>query len=168
MSHFTDIRTQLSDAVALRLALEHLGFQVEAVEIPPNLSQRELERLALPYRNSYSDMRRAHLVARHVELLQKRTAIGFLWNAAAHTYDLQCDPYELRHSDLGKNWAYPRLSDAEIQRSLSQQIQQQHDHAYVRQQYPSDQYIITENSIENGIQLTIKPKAQLIAIGSAI
>jgi hypothetical protein len=139
MSHFTDIRTQLSDAVALRLALEHLGFQVEAVEIPPNLSQRELERLALPYRNSYSDMRRAHLVARHVELLQKRTAIGFLWNAAAQTYDLQCDPYELRHSDLGKNWAYPRLSDAEIQRSLSQQIQLQHDYAYVRQQYPSDQ-----------------------------
>jgi hypothetical protein len=168
MSHFTDIRTQLSNAVALRLALEHLGFQVEAVEIPPNLSQRELERLALPYRNSYSDMRRAHLVARHVELLQKRTAIGFLWNAAAQTYDLQCDPYELRHSDLGKNWAYPRLSDAEIQRSLSQQIQLQHDHAYVRQQYPSDQYIITENSIENGIQLTIKPKTQLIAIGSAI
>jgi hypothetical protein len=168
MSHFTDIRTQLSDAVALRLALEHLGFQVEAVEIPPNLSQRELQRLALPYRNSYSDMRRAHLVARHVELLQKRTAIGFLWNAATKTYDLQCDPYELRHSDLGKNWTYPRLSDAEIQRSLSQRIQLQHDHAYVRQQYPSDQYIITENEIENGIQLTIKPKTQLIAIGAAI
>jgi hypothetical protein len=168
MSHFTDIRTQLSDAVALRLALEHLGFQVKAVEIPLNLSQQELQRLALPYRNSYSDMRRAHLVARHVGLLQKRTAIGFLWNAGTRTYDLQCDPYELRHSDLGKNWAYPRLSDVEIQRSLSQRIQLQHDHAYVRQQYSSDQYIITENEIENGIQLTIKPKTQLIAIGSAI
>jgi hypothetical protein len=168
MSHFTDIRTQIRNIVALRQALEELGFEVEAVEIPTNLSQRELDRLALPYCNSYSDTRRAHLVARQDDLLQKRTAIGFLWNAEAKTYDLQCDPYELRYSKLGEIWRYSRLSDAEIQRSLSQRIQLQHDHACVRQQYPSDQYIITENAIENGVQLTIKPKMQLIAIGSAI
>jgi hypothetical protein len=103
MSHFADIRTQLTDALALRQALEHLGFQVEAVEIPPNLSQRELNQIALHYRNSFSDTRQAHLIARHSELLQQSTAIGFLWNAATQTYDLQCDPYELRYSDLGKN-----------------------------------------------------------------
>ena len=168
MSHFADIRTQLTDALALRQALEHLGFQVEAVEIPPNLSQKELDEIAMCYCNSFSDTRRAHLIARHSELLQQSTAIGFLWNATVKTYDLQCDPYELRYSDLGTNWEYQRLNDAEIQRSLNQRIQLEHDHAYVRQQYPSDQYIITENKVDNGIQLTIKPKTQLVNIGAAV
>jgi len=168
MSQFADIRTQLTDALALRQALEHLGFQVEAVEISPNLSHRELNRIALHYHNSFSDTRKAHLIARHSELLQQSTAIGFLWNAATQTYDLQCDPYELRYSDLGTNWEYQRLDDAEIQRSLNQRIQLEHDHAYVRQQYPPDQYIITENQVDNGIQLTIKPKTQLVNIGSAV
>ena len=168
MSHFADIRTQLTDALALRQALEHLGFQVEAVETSSNLSQRELNQIALHYRNSFSDTRQAHLIARHSELLQQSTAIGFLWNAATQTYDLQCDPYELRYSDLGTNWEYQRLDDAEIQRSLNQRIQLEHDHAYVRQQYPPDQYIITENQVDNGIQLTIKPKTQLVNIGSAV
>ena len=168
MSHFADIRTQLTDALALRQALEHLGFQVEAVEIPPNLSQKELDEIAIRYSNSFSDTRQAHLIARHSELRQQSTAIGFLWNAATKTYDLQCDPYELRYSDLGTNWQYQQLNDAEIQRSLNQRIQLEHDHAYVRQQYPSDQYIITENKVDNGIQLTIKPKTQLVNIGSAV
>jgi hypothetical protein len=168
MSHFADICTQLTNALTLRQALEHLGFQVEAVEVPPNLSQRELNQIALHYRNSFSDTRKAHLIARHSELRQQNTAIGFLWNAATKTYDLQCDPYELRYSDLGKNWEYQRLDDAEIQRSLNQRIQLEHDHAYVRQQYPPDQYIITENKVDNGIQLTIKPKTQRVNIGSAV
>jgi hypothetical protein len=168
MSHFTDIRTQITNPLALRQGLEQLGFQVEAVEISPSLSQQELQRLALSYRNSFSDTRRAHLIARHPELLRQRTAIGFLWNAATKSYDLQCDPYELRRSDLGKNWMYQQLNDAEIQRSLSQRIQLEHDHAYVRQQYPSDQYIITESQLDNGIQLTIKPKTQQVNIGAAI
>jgi hypothetical protein len=69
---------------------------------------------------------------------------------------------------LGTNWEYQRLNDAEIQRSLNQRIQLEHDHAYVRQQYPPNQYIITENKVVNGIQLTIKPKTQLVNIGSAV
>ena len=168
MSHFADIRTQLTDALALRQGLEHLGFQVGAVNIPPNLSQKELDEIAMRYCNSFSDSRQAHLIARHSALLQQSTAIGFLWNAATQTYDLQCDPYELRHSDLGASWEYQRLDDAEIERSLNQRIQLEHDHAYVRQQYPPNQYIITENKVENGIQLTIKPKTQLVNIGSAV
>ena len=168
MSHFADIRTQLTDALALRQALEHLGFQVEAVDIPPNLSQKELDEIAMRYCNSFSDSRQAHLIARHSALLPQSTAIGFLWNAATQTYDSQCDPYELRYSDLGTNWEYQHLNDAEIQRSLNQRIQLEHDHAYVRQQYPPDQYIITENQVDNGIQLTIKPKTQLVNIGSAV
>ena len=59
MSHFADIRTQLTDASALCQALEHLGFQVEAVEIPPNLSQKELDEIAMRYCNSFSDTRQA-------------------------------------------------------------------------------------------------------------
>jgi hypothetical protein len=168
MSHFTDICTQITNPLALRQGLEQLGFQVEAVEISPSLSRQELHRLALSYCNSFSDTRRAHLIARHSELLQQKTAIGFLWNVAAQAYDLQCDPYELRHSNLGKNWQYQRLTDALIQQSLNQRIQLHHDHAYVRQQYPPDQYIISESQIDNGIQLTIKPKTQQVNIGSAI
>jgi hypothetical protein len=168
MSHFTDIRTQITNPLALQQGLEQLGFQVEAVEISPALSQQELHRLALSYRNSYSDTRRAHLVARHPQLLQQRTAIGFLWNIETQAYDLQCDPYELRYSDLGKTWQYQKLTDALIQQSLNQRIQLHHDHAYVRQQYPADQYLITEHEIDNGIQLTIKPKMQQVNIGAAI
>jgi hypothetical protein len=168
MSHFSDIRTQLVHPQALLKALEALGFVVESVEIQPEMKQRELTAIALRYCNSFSDSSKAHVVARHDQLLNQRTAIGFLWNAETKAYDLQCDPYELRYSELGRNWGYFSLRDAELQQALSHRIQLEHDHAYVRLQYPPDQFIITENKIDNGIQLTIKPKTQLVNIGAAI
>jgi hypothetical protein len=168
MSHFSDIRTQLVHSQALLKALEALGFVVESVEIQPAMKQQELEAIALHYRNSFRDSSKAHVVARHEQLLNQTTAIGFLWNAEAKAYDLQCDPYELRYSELGKTWGYYGSRDAEIQQFLSHRIQMEHDHAYVRLQYPPDQFIITENKIDNGIQLTIKPKTQFVNIGSAI
>jgi hypothetical protein len=168
MSHFSDIRTQLVHSQALLKALEALGFVVESVEIQPEMKQRELTAIALRYSNSFSDSSKAHIVARHAQLCDQRTAIGFLWNAETKAYDLQCDPYELRYSELGRSWGYFSLQDAEIQQSLSQRIQLEHDHAYVRLQYPPDQFIITENKIDNGIQLTVKPKSQLVNIGTAI
>jgi hypothetical protein len=168
MSHFSDIRTQLVHSQALLKALEALGFVVESIEIQPNMTQRELNAVALPYRNSFSDSSKAHIVARHEQLLNQQTAIGFLWNAETKAYDLQCDPYELRYSEFGKTWGYYSLRDAELQQSLSDRIQLEHDHAYVRLQYPSDQFIITENKIDSGIQLTIKPKTQFVNIGAAV
>jgi hypothetical protein len=168
MSHFSDIRTQLVHSEALIKALEALGFVVETVEIQPAMTQRELNAIALPYRNSFSDSSNAHVVARHEQLLNQRTAIGFLWDAKTKSYDLQCDPYEWRYSELGKTWSYSSLEDAEIQQSLSDRIQLSHDHAYVLLQYPTEQFIITENKIDSGIQLTIKPKTQLVNIGSAV
>jgi hypothetical protein len=152
MSHFSDIRTQLVHSQALLKAMETLGFVVESVEIQPEMKQRELEAIALRYSNSFSDSSKAHVVARHAQLCD----------------DLQCDPYELRYSELGRNWGYFSLRDTELQQSLSQRIQLEHDHAYVRLQYPPDQFIITENKIDNGIQLTVKPKSQLVNIGTAI
>jgi hypothetical protein len=168
MSHFSDIRTRLVHPQALLNALKALGFVVETVEIQPDMTQQELESIALHYRNSFSDSSKAHVVARHDQLLNHRTAIGFLWNAETKAYDLQCDPYEWRYSEMGKNWGYLGLRDDAIQQSLSDRIQLEHDHAYVRLQYPSDQFIITETTIDSGIQLTIKPKTQLVNIGSAI
>jgi hypothetical protein len=168
MSHFSDIRTRLVHSQALLKALEALGFVVESVEIQPAMTQRELDAIALRYRNSFSDSSKAHVIARHDQLLDQTTAIGFLWNAEAKAYDLQCDPYELRYSEFGKTWGYSSLRDAELQQSLSDRIQLSHDHAYVRLQYPPDQFIITENKIDNGIQLTVKPKTQFVNIGSAI
>jgi hypothetical protein len=168
MSHFSDIRTQLVHSQALLKALEALGFVVESVEIQPQMKQSELNAIALPYRNSFSGSSKAHIVARHEQLLNHRTAIGFLWNAETKAYDLQCDPYELRYSEFGKTWNYYSLRDAELQQSLSDRIQLSHDHAYVLLQYPTEQFIITENTIDSGIQLTIKPKTQLVNIGSAI
>jgi hypothetical protein len=168
MSHFSDIRTQLVHPQALLKALEALGFVVESVEIRPAMTQQELEAIALRYRNSFSDSSKAHVVARHDQLFEQTTAIGFMWNAEAKAYDLQCDPYELRFSELGKAWGYYGSQDAEIQQSLSHRIQLEHDHAYVRLQYPADHFIITENKIDNGIQLTIKPKTHLVNIGAAI
>jgi hypothetical protein len=38
----------------------------------------------------------------------------------------------------------------------------------VQLQYPAEQYQITEQTIDDGIQLVIKPKAQLASIGAAI
>jgi hypothetical protein len=168
MSHFSSIRTRLVHPQALLNALKALGFVVESVEIRSDMTQRELDAIALSYRNSFSDSSKAHVVARHDQLCDRKTAIGFLWNAETKAYDLQCDPYEIRYSELGRNWGYFSLRDAELQQSLSDRIQLEHDHAYVRLQYPSDQFIITENTIDNGIQLTIKPKTQLVNIGAAI
>jgi hypothetical protein len=168
MSHFSDIRTRLVHPQALLNALNALGFVVETVEIQPGMTQQELESIALHYRNSFSDSSKAHVVARHDQLLNHRTAIGFLWNAETKAYDLLCDPYEWRYSELGKSWGYLGLQDDAIQQSLSDRIQLEHDHAYVRLHYPPDQFIITETTIDSGIQLTIKPKAQLVNIGSAI
>jgi hypothetical protein len=168
MSHFSNIRTQLVHPQALLKALEALGFVVESVEIQPEMKQRELQAFCLTYYNTFSASSKAHVVARHDQLLTQRTAIGFLWNAETKAYDLQCDPYEWRYSELGKSWGYLGLQDDAIQQSLSDRIQLEHDHAYVRLEYPPDQFIITENTIDNGIQLTIKPKTQLVNIGSAI
>jgi hypothetical protein len=168
MSHFSDIRTRLVHPQALLKALEALGFVVESVEIQPQMKQSELNAIALQYRNSFSDSSKAHVVARHEQLLHHRTAIGFLWNAETKAYDLQCDPYEWRYSELGKTLGHQSLEDAEIQQSLSDRIQLEHDHAYVRLQYPPDQFIITETTIDSGIQLTIKPKTQFVNIGSAV
>jgi hypothetical protein len=168
MSHFSNIRTRLVHPQALLNTLKALGFVVESVEIRPDMTQRELDAIALRYYNSFTDSSKAHIVARHDQLVNNRTAIGFLWNAETQAYDLQCDPYEWRDSELGKSWGYLSLEDDAIQQSLSDRIQLEHDHAYVRLQYPSDQFIITENTIDNGIQLTIKPKTQLVNIGSAI
>jgi hypothetical protein len=168
MSHFSDIRTRLVHFQALLNALNTLGFVVESVEVQPDMTQQELESIALHYCNSFSDSSKAHVVARHDQLDNHRTAIGFLWNAETEAYDLQCDPYEWRYSELGKSWGYLGLQDDAIQQALSDRIQLEHDHAYVRLQYPPDQFIIAETTIDSGIQLTIKPKAQLVNIGSAI
>jgi hypothetical protein len=168
MSHFSDIRTRLVHPQALLNALKALCFVIESVEIQPAMTQQQLESIAIHYRNSFSDSSKAHVVARHDQLINHRTAIGFLWNAETKAYDLQCDPYEWRDSELGRNWGCQTLEDAEIQQALSDRIQLAHDHAYVRLQYPPDQFIITENTIDSGIQLTIKPKTQLVNIGSAI
>jgi hypothetical protein len=168
MSHFSDVRTRLVHPQALLKALKAMGFVVESVEIQPEMNQRELQAFCLTYYNTFSASSKAHIVARHDQLCDRKTAIGFLWNAEAKAYDLQCDPYEIRYSELGRNWGYFSLQDGELQQSLSDRIQLEHDHAYVRLQYPSDQFIITENTIDNGIQLTIKPKTQLVNIGAAI
>jgi hypothetical protein len=168
MSHFSDIRTRLVHTPALRQALESLGFIVRSVEIRPDMTHRELAKIALSYSNSFEDTRTAHVIARHPQLRQQDTAIGFLWNAETRSYDLQCDAYELRHSILGREWSYAQLQDSEIEKLLNHRLQLEHDRAYVQIQYPADQYQITEQAIDDGVQLVIKPKAQFASIGAAI
>jgi hypothetical protein len=168
MSHFSDIRTRLVHTPALCQALELLGFTMQSVEIDPDMTAPELAKIALRYSNSFDDTRTAHVIARHPQLRQQETAIGFLWNAATRSYDLQCDAYELRNSLLGYEWGYNQRRDDEIETSLTQRLQLEHDRAYVRLQYPAEQYQITEQSIDNGIQLVIKPKTQFASIGAAI
>ncbi|MCU0567187.1 MAG: hypothetical protein MUF49_11385 [Oculatellaceae cyanobacterium Prado106] len=168
MSHFSDICTRLVDPQALRQALEVLGFTVEAVEIQLDMTQEQLNAIALPYANSYSDRRSAHVIARHPELRQQETAIGFLWNVEAEAFVLQCDAYEIRNSTLGYRWELRNLCDREVEQSLNQRIQMQHDRAYVQLQYPATQYLITEQLLDDGIQLVIKPRTDRLAIGAAI
>jgi hypothetical protein len=168
MSHFSDIRTRLVHTPALCQALELLGFTVQFVEIDPNMTPQAMAQVALRYSNSFGDTRTAHVIARHPQLRQQETAIGFLWNTGIQSYDLQCDAYELRNSILGREWDYTQLQDKEIETLLTQQLQLEHDRAYVRLQYPAEQYQITEQAIDNGIQLVIKPKGQFASIGAAI
>jgi hypothetical protein len=168
MSHFSDIRTRLVHTPALCQALESLGFTVQSVEIRPDMTPQELAKIALRYSNSFDDTRTAHVIARHSQLRQQATAIGFLWNPETRAYDLQCDAYELRNSILGHEWGYRQRHDREIEQSLTQRLQLEHDRAYVRLQYPAEQYQITEQPIDEGIQFVIKPKTQFASIGAAI
>jgi hypothetical protein len=168
MSHFSDIRTRLIHTPALCQALESLGFTVQSVEVHPDMTLQALAQIALRYANSFGDTRIAHMIARHPQLRQQETAIGFLWNAVTRSYDLQCDAYELRNSLLGYAWGYTQRHDHEIETLLTQRLQLEHDRAYVQLQYPAEQYQITEQTIDDGIQLVIKPKAQLASIGAAI
>jgi hypothetical protein len=168
MSHFSDIRTRLVHTLALCQALESLGFTVQSVEIHPNMTPQALAQIALRYANSFGDTRTAHVIARHPLLRQQETAIGFLWNAGTRSYDLQCDAYELRNSTLGHEWGYRQGHDREIEQSLTQRLQLEHDRAYVRLQYPAEQYQVTEQAIDEGIQFVIKPKTQFASIGAAI
>jgi hypothetical protein len=132
------------------------------------MAASELQKIAIRYANSYGDTRTAHLIARHPHLRQQQTAIGFSWNPETRSYDLQCDAYEIRNSPLGQQWQYSRMSDSEIHQALNQRLQLEHDRAYVRLQYPAEQYQIAEQAIDGGIQFVIKPKAQHASIGAAI
>ncbi|MBM0745008.1 hypothetical protein JOY44_26165 (plasmid) [Phormidium sp. CLA17] len=168
MSHFSDIRTQLNHPQALVKGLQAMGFDVQAVTLTPEMSIKDIQAAEIVYHNSYGDSRRAHVIARQRQLMNNRTAIGFLWDAVANLYTLQCDPYEIRHSQFGREFDYTQLQDAAIKILLNQQLQMEHDRAAVLLKFPANQYTITEQRIENKITLTIKPKQQLQTIGSAI
>lgn len=168
MSHFSDIRTQLTNSTALISGLKAMGFEVQFAPITPGLSATQLRAAAIDYDNSYGDTRQAHVIARHTLLKNKRTAIGFLWNAAIGTYTLQCDAYEVKHSQYGQEFGYTGLRDEAIETLLNQKIQQAHDRAGVLLKYPADQFQVVEEQIDDKITLTIKPKRQLQTIGGSI
>lgn len=159
MSHFTDIRTQLSNSVALINGLKSMGFEVKSVDI---------HAAAIPYSNSYNDRRNAHIVARHDSLRNQSTAIGFLWNPEDNVYTLQCDPYEIRNSQYGREFGYATLNDRAIETRLNQTIQQAHDRAGVLLKYPSHQFDIVETVENDTITLSISPKQQLQTISNSI
>jgi hypothetical protein len=165
MSHFLDIRTQLNHPQALLNGLTAMGFNVQAAIIKPETQQTAA---AIAYHNSFGDSRHAHVIARHRSLLNGRTAIGFLWDALASIYTLQCDPYEIRRSQYGREFSYSGLQDYAVQVLLTQRIQMEHDRAAILLKFPADKYVIAEERIENKLTLTVKPKPQLQALSSSI
>lgn len=168
MSHFSDIRTQLTNPAALISGLKAMGFEVQSAPITPGMTATQLRSAAIDYDNSYSDTRHAHVIARHARLKNKRTAIGFLWNPDSGVYTLQCDAYEVKHSQYGQEFGYTGLRDDAIETLLNQKIQQAHDRAGVLLKYPTNQFQVIEEQIDNRITLTIKPKRQLQTIGGNI
>lgn len=168
MSHFSDIRTQLNHPQALINGLQAMGFEVQAVTLTPEMSTKDIQAAAIAYQNSYRDTRRAHVIARHRRLMNQRTAIGFLWDAVASLYTLQCDPYEIRASQFGREFGFTHLQDAAIKILLNQLIQIEHDRAAVLLKFPPAQYTIIEQRIKNKITLTVKPKLQLQTMSSGI
>lgn len=161
MSHFADIKTQLKDQQALINGLREMRFLIEAISISPEMTAKQIAKAALRYVNSYNDSRRAHIIARHPKLREKRTAIGFLWDSEAGVYTLQCDPYEIRHSEYGSEFGYSHLTDEAIQTLLNYQVQLEHDRAGVFLNYPPSNFVVTEQRIDNEITFTIKPKPQI-------
>lgn len=173
MSHFADIKTQLNDHQALINGLREMGFLIEAISITPEMTAKQIAKAALRYVNSYNDSCRAHIIARHPKLREKHTAIGFLWDSQARAYTLQCDPYEIRHSEYGSEFDYSQLTDEAIQTLLNYRVQLEHDRAGVLLKYPASNFVVTEQRIDNEITFTIKPKPQIQqtishSIGSAI
>lgn len=161
MSHFADIKTQLKDQQALINGLREMGFLIEAISITPEMTANQIAKAALRYVNGYNDSRRAHVIARHPKLREKQTAIGFLWNSESGAYILQCDPYEIRHSEYGSEFGYSQLTDEAIQTLLNYQVQLEHDRAGVFLNYPPSNFVVTEQRIDNEITFTIKPKPQI-------
>jgi len=179
MSHFLNVRTTLKVQTILTAGLKAMGFEVEAVTLTPGLSAKDLDRLAITYQNSFRQHQKAHVVARHAELRAKATAIGFRWDATEQVFVLQCDPYEIRNSDYGRQCGrvvgdaegkpvvealYCHMDDQNVLTVLQQQLQVEYDRALVYSTYNvhSETYVGTE------IQFEATPKVTAVGISTAV
>ena len=179
MSHFISIKTTLKVQPTLKAGLVNMGFEVEAVTLNPGLSSRALAGLAIAYTNSFHRAQKAHIVARHALLRAKATAIGFLWDATEQTYVLQCDPYEIRHSDYGRQFGhvvgdadgkpvvetpYGDMNEETVLTVLQQQLQIEYDRALVRATYN----VLSETYVGTEIQFTTTPKVTSVSLGATV
>lgn len=176
MSHFIEVKTTLKVLTTLKQALQSMGFTVEAVPLAPKLSPESVKALSLQYQNSFQQSQRAHVVARHVLLRDQTTAIGFRWDTEAQVYTLQCDPYEIKHSDYGATFGhvvgddegkpvvsmkYNDMTDNSVLTVLQQQLQIEYDRAVVRGSYS----VISETYVGTAIEYVVKPHGQTIDLG---
>lgn len=179
MSHFINVKTTLKVQATLKAGLVNMGFEIEAATLTPGLSSHALAKLAIAYTNSFHKQQKAHVVARHGLLRDKKTAIGFLWDAVEQAYVLQCDPYELRYSDYGRQRGhvvgdndgkpvvetpYSFMDDHNVLEVLQQQLQVEYDRALVRDTYN----VLSETYVGTEIQFVATPKVTSVSLGATV
>lgn len=179
MSHFLEVKTTLKVQATLSAGLKNMGFEVEVAKLVPGLSESALRKLAIVYTNTYHKQQTAHVVARHALLRAKTTAIGLYWDTNNQVFTLQCDPYEIRNSDYGRQFGhvigndngkpvvdctYSNMNDDGILSVLQQQLQIEYNRAIVKATYS----VLSETYVGTEIQFEAAPKATQVSLGAAV
>jgi len=127
MSHFSRIKTKISNRTALAKGLERLGFKPEVYDNPTQLE------------NTWGDKDFAEVIVRRSELSVEnkcRADLGFRLNTETQSYEAVFDQYEFRNTILKEKFASYSNFVAQLQCAYEL------ENIYLL--YPSSQYNVSE------------------------
>lgn len=124
MSHFSTIKTTLSNRQALQEGLKAL---LEKIGITPEIESHENP---VPLINGYdtADRLEANIIIRRTQL-QGLIDIGFRWNPDQNCYEAAIDPWDFGRNLLGNH--FENVED------FLEQVQIAHNAAFINIHYPA-------------------------------
>ncbi len=160
MSHFTTIRTQLTDKQALAQGIENLLKEKGIAAVVEVLHEATL----LINKFDEDDERYGEIIIRHSYLSTEeyfaKVDVGYLWNEALLKFELQTDPYDFTYNLLGKTFGTIE--------NFNNAVQLAHDkirlYEKLRVNYPVTEWVYGEETVsqDGTITLEITKKPELI------